>query len=233
MSGLARARLYKVNPNVSDDKKKGMVQFNPETLKVSYANQLAGKDDKKAGSQADGNSGVQFVGSGSTKLSLQLWFDITAPMPDSVPVVNDVRLLTNKVTELMKPKEDKGTFSTPEVCFEWGSFKFKGIIDSLEESLEYFSENGVPLRASMTVSMSQQSILVASPGSVGFSRPPPGTNALKQAAAGDSLQGLAAASGVGKDWQSIAASNGIENPRLLTPGQFIDMAAGALGGIGK
>lgn len=229
MSEFVTARLYKVDPNVPDDKKRGMVQFNPETLKVSYSNQLAGKDDKKAGSQADGNSGVQYVGSGSTKLSLQLWFDITAPMPKEQPAVDDVRRLTQQVTELMKPKEDKGKFSTSEVCFEWGSFKFSGIIDSLEESLEFFSETGVPLRASMSVSMSQQSIFVAilAANAPGSSRPSPGSNALTQASAGNTLQGLAAASGQGQDWQSIAASNGIENPRLLAPGQLIDLAAGA------
>jgi len=235
MSGLARARLYKVGPNNQDDKISGKVQFNPETLKVSYSNQLAAKDDKQtAGQQSDGTSAAQFVGKGSTKLSLQLWFDITAPMPDNLPIENDVRMLTKKVTELMKTEEDKnkGTFSTPKVCFEWGSFKFTGIIESLEESLEFFSENGVPLRASMSLSMSQQDILVAESGGPGFSRPTPGANALTQATAGSSLQGLAAASGLGKDWQSIAAANGIENPRLLPPGQFIDLAASTSVGIG-
>lgn len=228
MSKFATARLYKVDPSVPDNKNKGVVQFNPETLKVSYSNQLAGKDDKKAGSQADGNSGVQYVGSGSTKLSLQLWFDVTAPMPVGQQAVDDVRRLTKQITELMKPKEHKGKFSTSEVCFEWGSFKFKGIIDSLEESLEFFSAEGVPLRASMSVSMSQQSILVASfaANAPGSARPSPGSNALTQASAGSTLQGLAAASGQGNNWQGIAAANGIENPRLLAPGQLLDLAAG-------
>jgi hypothetical protein len=228
MSEFVTARLYKIDPKARDDKKKGMVQFNPETLKVSYANQLAGKDDKKTGSQADGNSGVQYVGSGSTKLSLQLWFDITAPMPKGQAAVDDVRRLTQQVTELMKPeKNDKGTYSPHEVCFEWGSFKFNGIIDALEESLEFFSETGVPLRASMSVSMSQQEILVATFASNAASSglPSPGSNALTQATAGNTLQGLAAASGLGQDWQNIASGNGIENPRQLIPGQLIDLAA--------
>ncbi len=222
MGEFAVARLYKVDPNVPDDKKKGMVQFNPETLKVSYSNQLAGKDDKKTGSQADGNSGVQYVGSGSTKLGLQLWFDVTAPMPVGQPAVDDVRRLTKQITELMKPKEHKGKFSTSEVCFEWGSFKFVGIIDALEESIEFFSADGVPLRASMSVSMSQQSILVAN-----FAVNTPGSKAMTQASAGSTVQGLAAASGQGQNWQGIAAANGVENPRRLTPGQLLNLAAGA------
>lgn len=234
MSELARALLYELKSNGNSEKSKGrsaVVQFNPETLKVSYANQLAGKEEKKSGSQAEGTSGAQYVGAGSTKLSLQLWFDITAPMPPGNPVVNDVRRLTQQVTELMNPTPaaEKDKFIAPEVCFEWGSFKFSGIIDALEESIEYFSDTGVPLRASMSLSMSQQSILVAkfADNSPGFKRPTPGSSALTQAQAGNTLQGLAAASGKDKNWQNIAAANGIENPRRLAPGQFLDLAAGA------
>lgn len=239
MSELARALLYELKSTGKGEKTTGrtaVVQFNPETLKVSYANQLAGKDDKKSSSQADGTSGAQYVGSGSTKLSLQLWFDITAPMPPGKQAVNDVRRLTQQVTELMNPAPaaEKDKFIAPEVCFEWGSFKFSGIIDSLEESIEYFSDTGVPLRASMTLSMSQQSILVAkfNENSPGFTRPSPGSNALTQVQAGNTLQGLASASGKENNWQNIAAANGIENPRRLAPGQFLDMAADTSGGRG-
>ncbi len=64
----------------------------------------------------------------------------------------------------------------------------------------------------------------------GFTRPSPGSNALTQARAGNTLQGMAAASGRGGNWQNIAAANGIENPRRLAPGQFLDMAASTLKG---
>ena len=49
------------------------------------------------------------------------------------------------------------------------------------------------------------------------------------AQAGDSLQGM-----VGRDrgrgagaegWQAVAAANGIENPRRLEPGSFVDLNA--------
>jgi hypothetical protein len=46
------------------------VQFNPATLKVNYTNQKAGGD------QPQGSS-TQFVGKGTTKLTLELWFDTT------------------------------------------------------------------------------------------------------------------------------------------------------------
>jgi nucleoid-associated protein YgaU len=34
---------------------------------------------------------------------------------------------------------------------------------------------------------------------------------------------LADSAGRGKDWQAIASANGIENPRMLAPGQLIDL----------
>jgi UDP-3-O-[3-hydroxymyristoyl] glucosamine N-acyltransferase len=37
--------------------------------------------------------------------------------------------------------------------------------------------------------------------------------------------------GKGNKWQDIAAANNIENPRLLQPGQLIDMNASVQGGV--
>ena len=51
----------------------------------------------------------------------------------------------------------------------------------------------------------------------------PGTRPLAQANSGDTLQGMADSQGKGGDWQGIAAANGIENPRMLRPGQLINM----------
>ena len=46
----------------------------------------------------------------------------------------------------------------PAVRFLWGSFQFDGIMESLEETLEFFSPEGRPLRASITLTLSQQQI---------------------------------------------------------------------------
>ena len=74
--------------------------------------------------------------------------------------------------------------------------------------------------------LSQQTILVAEfegSGRIPGRPKAPGTSPMTQAAAGSTLQGLAAAAGA--DWQGIAAANGIDNPRLLVPGQLIDLSA--------
>src|SRR6185312_12385227 len=59
----------------------------------------------------------------------------------------------------------------------------------------------------------------------------PGSAPLTPAPQGGSLQSMASAAGRPGDWQSIAAANGIENPRMLAPGQLVDMSADLTGGI--
>ena len=54
---------------------------------------------------------------------------------------------------------------------------------------------------------------------------------MSQAKQGDTLQGMAAQNGQ-SDWKGVAAANGIEDPLRLSPGQLIDLNAGAGAGIG-
>src|SRR5919199_1801842 len=42
----------------------------------------------------------------------------------------------------------------PTVDFQWGTFLFTGTVDSMDETLDLFSEGGVPLRATVNLSMS-------------------------------------------------------------------------------
>jgi hypothetical protein len=213
------------------------VQFNPETLKVTYANQLV---EPKSGDQAAGTPGLQFVGRGTTKLALQLWFDVTAMneivnnQSDHVntgeqAIVDDVRRLTQHVVFFMTPnpsKSDPNKLAPPGLRFEWGSFAFNGIVEAMEETLEFFSPEGKPLRASITMTLVQQKILTreAKHDSNAFIAPSTGHKPLAVAKAGNSVQGMAAAKGK-SDWQGIAAANGIEDPLRMAAGTFLDLNA--------
>ena len=168
------------------------------------------------------------MGTGTTKLALQLWFDITGEQPNGGEI-DDVRKLTQKVAFFITPKKDAKDpkqFVPPAVRFLWGSFQFDGIMESLEESLEFFSSEGKPLRASLSFTLTQQKITkfafrnTAPPGG---GSDPIGTRPLTAAAAGSTVQGLAASQGKTASWQGIAAANGVENPRSLAPGQLLDM----------
>jgi hypothetical protein len=153
----------------------------------------------------------------------------------------NVRELTSQVAYFITPKSDGKDpvgFTIPAVKFNWGTFSFVGVMDSLDETLELFSADGKPLRASLSLSLTQQEIQAfekdqgmrlpnTAPGSK-----PAGTIPLTAAVAGASVQSLAEGSNAGgKNWQDIAAANGIENPRLLAPGQLIDVNAKVRAGI--
>lgn len=223
---LEKATLQKIESDfetLSSPDHKVTVQFNPETLKVTYANQIS---TPTAPRNQGGTPAHQFVGAGSTKLSLQLWFDVTAEMPAGAPE-RDVRELTQKVAFFITPDEQNNNI-IPAVRFVWGSFVFNGLMESLDESLEFFSADGIPLRASMTIGLMRQKITkfdFAKQANTPTSTPSAGTRPLKAAPAGKTLQGMAASQGKGDNWQAIAAANNIENPRVLQPGQLIDMDA--------
>jgi hypothetical protein len=234
---LAKAELRQLDSNFENEIEPDTwctVQFNPESLKVTFANQLvqpAGAGDQR------GSAARQFVGAGTTKLALTLWFDVGSPQPPEAGQVEDVRKMTQGVAYFITPKPVAGqsdSFAPPAVRFVWGSFQFDGLMDSLEENLEYFSPEGLPLRASLALGLSQQKIEFAfrdtgsgaGSGSGGAGGGTPGTQPLTLATAGSNIQGLALAAGV-SNWQSVAAANGIENARTLAPGQLIDLSAQA------
>jgi hypothetical protein len=227
---LAKAQLEELDVAMKPKPggKKVTVQFNPETLKVSYTNPVAAANGRRDESD---KSAAQTPASGTAKLAVQLWLDVTAPVPSGVTPADDVRKLTQELIFFVLPRErganDPPT-SSPGVRFRWGSFQFDGIVDSLEESLEFFSSDGRPLRAGVSLGISQtqtQKVTILPTGASPGGGLPAGTSPLAIAQAGASLQQMAAAAGVGKDWQAIASANGIENPRILPPGQVINLRA--------
>jgi hypothetical protein len=235
---LAKAELRELDAAFKNEINKDKwtkVQFNPDTLKVSFANQIqqpSGSGDQR-GSQAQ-----QFVGAGTTKLAVQLWFDVTHDLGQELPDVIDVRQLTQRVayfiTPIGEPKNDPKKYIPPAVRFMWGTFQFDGIVESMEETLELFSFEGRPLRASVALAISQQKITTFAfnqanepPSFTRRNRAPAGTAPQTEAPANSNVQSLAGSDPAagGRDWQSVAIANGIENPRLLDPGQLIDMSA--------
>jgi hypothetical protein len=230
---LAKAELHEIkwNPDdrsviIPDKQHKLKVQFNPESMRVNFTNQRTGGDQR-------GGSSMQYVGKGVTKLSLDLWFDVTMPgIDNNVKHEGDVRNVTREMVLFMTPKEqsgeDENSFVPPGVRFIWGSFLFEGVIDSLDETLEYFSEDGIPLRAKVAVSISQQEIQFQFNQDLTAGRAPsqlqaPGTRPMQSALQGDSVQKAAGREGKARDWKAIAESNGIENPRRLEPGRIMDL----------
>ena len=112
---LAKAQLLELDKNFENPIKGGesvTVQFNPETVKVSFANAI--QTPSGTGDQS-GTPARQFVGAGTTKLTVQLWFDVTALTDgentirsDDGELLDDVRKLTQKVVYFITPKNGGG-----------------------------------------------------------------------------------------------------------------------------
>jgi hypothetical protein len=207
------------------------VHFNPETLKVTYANQNTG------GEQPNGASS-QNVGNLTSKLSVELLFDTTtSETANDTAQESDVRALTKRVVQFLKPKEngnsnseDQAERAPPRTRFQWGSFIFEGVVDSVNETLEYFSAEGMPLRASVSLSMKSDNAAILidklQSNRNGSNRVPGGTGQttpLSQTRPGDTLQRLAGRAGRSADWKSIAAANGIDDPLRPSTGSLLNL----------
>lgn len=120
------------------------VDFNPTSLQYVITNTPA--------DPSRGNKKKQYVSKSTAKLTMDLIFDSTDKGVD-------VRTQTQKIAKLMVPDKDKNS-APPVVLFAWGNFMFQGMIDGFKETLDFFSANGVPLRSSVNVSMSQQDDII-------------------------------------------------------------------------
>ena len=202
------------------------VQFNPETLKVSFANQI--KTPAGAGDQS-GPAARQFVGAGHDEAE-RCSSGSTSPRrcPEGWPKA-DRRAQADAEGRLLHHAAGGGQASSCRLpCASSGDRSSStGSWSRSRNRSSSSRRKGVPLRASMTLNLSQQRIT-----KFAFrpTRAAPGRrrrlgHAAADAGAGGSHACRASppAPGRGDDWQSIAAANGIENPRLLAPGQLIDL----------
>lgn len=170
------------------------VQFNPVSLQLSVTNTMEDKGkDKK-----------QYVSKSTAKLTMDLVFDTTHSG-------QDVRIDTEKIVRLMKPDEQNKN-APPVVLFDWGTFKFKGIVESYKETIDFFSPTGVPLRASVNLSLSQQEKVFDSNRNPDGAPPPEPVEAFTPE--GDSVTDVATRGGDPGASRALAAANGLESMRF-------------------
>src|SRR5262245_14184916 len=100
---ITKAELRELTASGQSSDNRVAVQFNPETLKMTFANQVVPPNPTGTGTDQRGTSSTQFVGKGTTKLSVQLWFDVTSAPYDAEGSTSDVRELTKKVAYFITP----------------------------------------------------------------------------------------------------------------------------------
>jgi len=133
------------------------VDFNPQSLRLTHT------ATGPAATQGTGTSAVETtavprqVTGYTTSLSMELLFDTSTDG-------SDVRAKTLVLVALSRPLGN-GSSAGRTVRFSWGSFLFAGYIDSLSETIDLFSADGVPLRATVALGMKGLADRDSRPGS--------------------------------------------------------------------
>jgi len=220
-----KSKLQKAQLTVVNGKQQGTVikcRFNPTEYDLETAATYATQDNP--GSTA---SPRQFVGGEAETLSMQLFFDTT-------DTGEDVReAYTDALDSLLRVD---GELHAPPVCrFTWGGgLDFKAFLESAKKQFTRFLPSGVPVRASVDVTLTEYTPPATTASGVGDGESGGFSNELLSAATklestdrtkvwtvteGDTLWLVAAAEyDDPSHWRTIAAVNGIDNPRRLTPG---------------
>lgn len=217
---ITRAKLIPVSGknNTPDMNKAVEVQINPTSLKVALSNTL------KTGKKGKSKKAAQYVDKSSSNLTVELIFDTSRDD-------TDVRLKTKKIAaEFMDttPKKGSKKLSTPSRCkFQWGAFAFVGMIQSFDETLDFFSSEGTPLRSTVSLKLTEdnfqfltnkanqtakQTPTLTSTGN----QKKPNKNSDKDGGAGKKhvVDANKEADKPEKEWRDTALYNGEESPRF-------------------
>lgn len=254
-----RGKLIPVSGNQDkpDMDKAVDVQFNPTSLKVSLSNTL------DTGEQGETSKSAQYIASSSSDLTVELVFDTTLDDPfveqarkeaqeqgDSNEGSDlDVRLVTRRIAErFMKPvptednKEDKK--EAPSRClFQWGAFEFLGLVERYDETLTFFSPEGTPLRATLSLALKEDSYQFRNRAAEKAEKETPSFSSTGNSEGDSDSQDARPVTG-GSDnrpgnWRDNALFNGTENPRLPSgselarPGQSPAARLGLDQGVGS
>ncbi|WP_020483512.1 CIS tube protein [Methylomonas sp. MK1] len=261
MIAIERGKLIPVNgDNDSPDLDNAIdVQFNPSSLKVSLSNTL--KENAR-----NGNSrAAQFVDKSSSNLTIELIFDTTyieAPgggqgggqtassagsnssSMKAIEQGSDVRLETKKIADtFIKPVEDGKKMKAPKRClFQWGAFEFLGLVQSFDETLDFFSPEGRPLRATVSLKLSEDRYQFRNRAVEQAARNTPSLSSTGAGPQGGSGQNAAPVpGGSGEEagnWRDTSLFNGIESPRMpslsvvAVPSLSLSASVGISGGVG-
>jgi len=213
---------------VKDENQHIEVQFNPSTLKITLSNTL--KAEKHGGN----SKAAQFVDKSESSMSVELLFDTTVAwktVKKSVEANSDVRKQTKSIAEqFMQPQEPNSKRpKAPKRCrFQWGSFKFTGMVSSYGETLDFFAPEGIPLRATLALTLKEDSYQFDMDESVkAATREMP---KFTPGGAGVSAAQATQASGQNpRDWRNLANANDLENPRF-TPTNGVSVPPASSGG---
>lgn len=210
------------------------LQFNPSSLQYVVENQLVEAPAKNGAN--NNKAATQFVTESTAKLTMDLVFDTT-------DTGQNVCNQTVEIARLMTPTgaSEGGRTAPSFVKFEWGYYAFDGYIAQFRETIDFFHADGVPLRSTVNLTLTAQSIQFEQGGGDGAST----SSSAQELPRGQNPQSLASQGDNPKAARAVAAQNGQESLRFskgpLTvtasvqtrgPAGFASGGAGVGGGLG-
>jgi len=190
------------------------VQFNPTEYTVSKGAQLA-----EIGIPGIDSPILQFIRGQNERLTLELLFDTTEFGMGENAV--DVRTQTGRVYQLVKIQPN--THAPPRIRFTWDKdTSFQAVVENVQQRFTLFNPNGVPLRATVSVTLREYKTLEQQLKDLKLSS----SDHTRQHVVrrGDSLASIAAAEyGDPARWRDIAERNNIEDPRRIRPGMQLTL----------
>jgi nucleoid-associated protein YgaU len=203
------------------------VQYNPTEFSLDKSVQLAeiaipGLDSPL----------VQFVRGQVEKLTVDLFFDTTDEGTGAG--ATSVTLLTDPIYSLTKI--EPAGHAPPVVTFAWNAAfpgaalppaagnqrrnAFRGVVESCRQKFTFFSPEGVPLRATLTLALREYKTLDEQLSQLNLSSPDRTHAHLTKE--GDTLSRISARYYLRPgDWRAIAEANELDDPRRLGPGLLL------------
>lgn len=236
MPALQKARIQRLDKNLKPTKPGIPVQFNPTDFTLSKGIQIAeiaipGLDTPI----------LQFVRGQTETLTLDLFFDTTDSGTDDGAI--SVTTLTDKFYELIKI--DSETHAPPICHFTWGGNNFPGakfdgnwasqsrengfdcLIQNVRQHFTMFSTQGVPLRATLSVTLHEYKTLDQQLAELRLMSPDHTRTHVVQR--GETLNKIAYQYYQDStQWRSIADENQILDPLALQPGTILTIPPIAL-----
>ena len=220
---LEKLTFTPMSKDLKTESKPFSVLFNPNSYSITKTvtwNQTGAPAAASGGKAGAGNNTqiyldaptLNFGGGGSRQLTLNLFFDVTEKKGA------DVR---SEIAEIVKLTKKDREQKCPKPCkISWGGggdnydFPFVGVITSLTQSFVLFDGSGTPLRANLTV------ILTEYPDPEKNQRETDPELTTRVVKAGDTLSSIAGELyGDPGLWRTVADANGLDDPRRLQPGK--------------
>lgn len=179
---------------------------------------------------------LQFVRGQTETLTVDLFFD-TSDAGGTGAEAESVTAKTDPFYQLIKIEAE--SHAPPVVLFSWGGeafpghrtyetlagqnrYGFKGVVESVRQRFTFFSSTGLPLRATLSLTLKEYKTLHEQIAELNLNSPD--RTKAHVVREGETITRIAeVAHDNGADWRAIALWNGIEDPLALEPGMVLEV----------